>query len=95
MRPRVAPRIVVTAAAAVVGLIGGGAVGFVTGGSNAQILGSGSGPPAPTVRPVAPDTLLAWTPGGLPSGFAGRVRRLGGVVHVTAVRSGVAWLTRS
>jgi D-alanyl-D-alanine carboxypeptidase-like protein len=37
-------------------------------------------------------TLLAWTPGGLPSGFAGSVDALPSVREVAEVRSGVAWL---
>lgn len=47
------------------------------------------------VRPVRPDTLLAWTPGGLPPGLGEGVRRLRGVEHVAAVVSGTAWLTAS
>ncbi|HXF57263.1 MAG TPA: M15 family metallopeptidase [Actinomycetota bacterium] len=47
------------------------------------------------VRPVRPDTLLAWTPGGLPPAFGERVGRLRGVDHVVTVMSGTAWLTAS
>ncbi len=39
----------------------------------------------PPVNPIVPATLLAWTPGGLPAGFAGRVSKLSGVDHVVAV----------
>jgi hypothetical protein len=39
--------------------------------------------------------MLAWTPGGLPAGFAGAAAKLAGVDHVVAVVSGTAWLTRS
>ena len=37
-------------------------------------------------------TLLAWTPGGLPEGFAEAVRAQQPVRRVTEVRSGVVWL---
>jgi hypothetical protein len=50
---------------------------------------------APSPRPLIPDTLLAWTPGHLPPGFARGVSRLAGVDHAVAVVSGTAWLTRS
>ena len=39
------------------------------------------------------ETLLAWTPGRLPDGFAEEAGRLEGVGRVAMVRSGVAWLT--
>jgi D-alanyl-D-alanine carboxypeptidase-like protein len=40
-------------------------------------------------------TFLAWTPGGLPSGFESGLRRLPGVRHAVAVVSDTAWMTRS
>jgi hypothetical protein len=88
-------RIVVTALAGAVGLLAGGTVGVVTRGSNAAILDRGPVLPTPPVEPITPDTLLAWTPGGLPDGFARRVGRLHDVRHVAAVVSGVAWLSAS
>jgi D-alanyl-D-alanine carboxypeptidase len=56
-------------------------------------------PPAPASSPAvlgeAPvPTLLAWTPGGLPAGYAQSVRGLRGVEAVAEVRSGVVWLER-
>src|SRR5919106_452360 len=39
-------------------------------------------------------TLLAWTPGRLPDGYARAVRELRAVRSVTVVRSGVAWMDR-
>jgi len=39
-------------------------------------------------------TLLAWTPGRLPDGFAEAVRGLRSVRRATVVRSGVAWMDR-
>ena len=39
-------------------------------------------------------TLLAWTPGRLPDGYAEAVRGLGTVRTATVVRSGVAWMDR-
>jgi D-alanyl-D-alanine carboxypeptidase len=53
--------------------------------------------PAPSPRlPIlgmAPvPTMLAWTSGGIPPGFAEAVRGLPSVRSVTSVRSGIAWL---
>ena len=39
-------------------------------------------------------TLLAWTPGRLPDGYAEAVRGLRSVRTATVVRSGVAWMSR-
>ncbi|MGH2767224.1 MAG: M15 family metallopeptidase [Actinomycetota bacterium] len=39
-------------------------------------------------------TLLAWTPGRLPDGYAAAVRRVRSVRAATVVRSGVAWMDR-
>jgi D-alanyl-D-alanine carboxypeptidase len=56
---------------------------------------------APEVRreraaaPAADRVLLVWTPGGLPAGLAGKVRRVGGVGAVTTVKGGSVGLTRS
>jgi hypothetical protein len=44
------------------------------------------------LEPAKVDTLLAWTPGRLPDGYAEGVRRLPGVAGVTVVRSGVVWM---
>jgi hypothetical protein len=86
----------IIALAAVVGLVAGGAVGFVSQDAPAVVLDAGPPPSPPAViRTVTPDTLLAWIPGGLPKGFAGRVRTLPGVANLTSVRSGVAWMTAS
>ena len=56
-----------------------------------------AGPPSPSpsspVLGAAPvPTLLAWTPGRLPPGYAARVAALRSVRAVTVVRSGVTWL---
>ena len=49
--------------------------------------------PQPPVLGTAPvRTLLAWTPGQLPDGYAETVGRLRAVRRVAVVRSGVAWL---
>ena len=56
-------------------------------------LPSGASPPADIELPA--DTILAWTVGGLPPGFAAAVRRLPGVVHVVVVSSGTAQLSRT
>jgi hypothetical protein len=56
-------------------------------------------PPSPGATPsVAPSTshpALAWTPIGLPAGFADRVRHLPGVRAALPVVGGTVWLTGS
>jgi hypothetical protein len=59
---------------------------------------TGPGPRSPSPPPVvvgkAPvRTLLAWSPSGLPSGYAGAVRSLPSVRRAVEVYSGFAWLT--
>lgn len=93
-------------AALLIGAAGGGAIGLLAQGSAggpatrsspatpSPRLG-GAATPLPSVAPVVPDTLLAWTPGGLPDGFARSVVKLPGVDRAVAVVSGTAWLTRS
>ncbi|HJP66917.1 MAG TPA: M15 family metallopeptidase [Actinomycetota bacterium] len=96
MNNGVGRRMVVTAVATAVGLLAGGAVGFVTRGTDALILDRPpAAPAAPAVTPVAADTLLAWTPGGLPSGFSRDVRHLEGIDRVASVVSGFAWMSGS
>jgi hypothetical protein len=51
----------------------------------------GSGIAASGAAPV--ETLLAWTPGGLPAGLAAEARAIPGVQAVAEVGSGVLWLT--
>src|SRR2546428_5768392 len=78
------------------GMVAGGLIGFVAQG---QPQPSVYRPPEvaiptpPTTGPIIPDTLLAWTPGGLPKGLGARVKTLRGVTHAVAVVSGTAWLT--
>jgi D-alanyl-D-alanine carboxypeptidase-like protein/MacB-like protein len=80
----------------VVGLVAGGATGLLV-----QKDPRAAVPPAtrpagtPSTRPATLDTMLAWTPNGLPPGFTRRVRALPGVTHATAVVSGIVWMTRS
>ena len=53
---------------------------------------------SPTTPPAAAlreQVVLAWTPGGLPEGFAEAAQEVAGVDHVVAVTSGTAWLRRS
>ena len=50
-------------------------------------------PPAELVKQAPIRTLLAWTPGGLPPGYADAVGRLPSVRAAAEVRSGTAWLT--
>jgi len=57
---------------------------------------TGTGVPARTsVRAPADRVLLVWTPGRLPAGLAGRVRRVRGVRAVTVVRGGLLGLAGS
>jgi hypothetical protein len=83
----------VVAGAFVVGTLVGGAVMLAV-----PVPGVPEGsPPGPTSTPdvlgEAPvPTLLAWTPGGLPPGYANSIAALRGVQAVAEVRSGVAWM---
>lgn len=93
-----ARRALVVPVALAVGLAGGGAIGFLAQGRPPpSVLPSPtSGPEGlPEAEPVVPDTLLAWTPGGLPPGLGAAVRELPGVKHLVTVTSGTAWLTSS
>lgn len=51
--------------------------------------------PAPILTREGSDTFLAWTPGGLPSGFADAVARMPGIRRAVVVASDNTWLTRS
>jgi D-alanyl-D-alanine carboxypeptidase len=51
--------------------------------------------PVPVTTPEAPRTFLAWTPGGLPSGFRQRVAELRGMQRTVVVASDNTWMTRS
>lgn len=88
------------AAAAVAGFVAGAALTLALQGT-AAVPEHAPGPtapggPAPAIsRPERPDTFLAWTPGGLPEGFADRVAALPGIRRVVVVASDNAWLTRS
>ena len=86
------------------GLAGGGAIGIIAqdgGGEPRHPVPSASPSPSVTPAPTAtptdaePDTLLAWTPGGLPPKLGRDVATLPGVDHVLTVSSGTAWLTSS
>jgi hypothetical protein len=84
------------------GLLGAGLAGALAGAVamlSLPIAGYRAGPDSPTSRPSLPilgmapvPTMLAWTAGGIPTGFARSVRDLPSVRSVTSVRSGVAWL---
>src|SRR5439155_1287732 len=92
-------RLVALVVALAAGLSGGAVVGFVAQGqprNEGPAAGAPASPaPPPPVKPIRADTLLAWTPGGLPSGFAAGVAHLKGVAHAVAVESDILWLTRS
>jgi len=51
--------------------------------------------PEPILRPELPDTFLAWTPGGLPAGFADAVATMPHVRRAVVVASDNTWLTKS
>lgn len=96
--PRRRPvRLGVVAVALAAGLLAGGTIGLLAGGqapsSVQRPLEPASKPPA--VAPLEPDTLLAWTPGGLPAGLGKSVSRIRGLDHVVSVVSGTAWLSSS
>lgn len=84
--------------ALVMGVIGGGVIGFA---AQSQPFPSVFRPPEVATSPppqtttLSPDTLLAWTPGGLPDGLGAQVQRLRGITQAVAVVSGTAWLTSS
>ncbi|HSJ50677.1 MAG TPA: hypothetical protein VLA90_05255, partial [Actinomycetota bacterium] len=42
-----------------------------------------------------PDTFLAWTPGGLPAGFAAEIAEVRSIRRAVVVASDNTWLTRS
>ncbi len=104
MRPAAAARRgLALTLALVVGAFGGAALGSVVQGDPGEVRVdpadlAPTGPDVetpPELEPVIPDTLLAWIPGGLPTGFASRVAALPGVRRVVPVVSGIAWMTRS
>jgi hypothetical protein len=85
-----------------VGIGAGGAIGLAARGDGSHRDGLTESPhtlpaaPVPPRRePVVPDTMLAWTAGGLPDGFAARVSSLRGVTRGVSVVSGTAWLTET
>jgi hypothetical protein len=90
-------RVAAFTVAAAVGVGGGAWMGLWARSAPHQAVTSPSGErphPVPVTRPVIPDTMLAWTPNGLPQGFARRVSRLRSVAHAVPVVSGIAWLTQ-
>jgi D-alanyl-D-alanine carboxypeptidase len=92
-RPSVAGSVVVLAAV-LGGAVAGGMLGLLGRGSAAP-RAAASATVAPAVRLARATTLLVWTPGGLPSGFAARVARLPAVEHVVPVVSGTLWLSKA
>jgi hypothetical protein len=94
-------RTLAVTAALLAGLAGGGLVGLVAQGSPRPSIPGPEPPPSsfptptPAIRPAPADTLLAWTVGGLPPGFAAAVARHPAVTRSVAVVSGTLWMTRS
>jgi hypothetical protein len=94
----VARRALILPVSLAIGLAGGGAIGFLVQGEPPHtVLPTPSAAPEelPEAEPLTPDTLLAWSPGGLSEGLGASVRKLPGVEHVVSVSSGTAWLTSS
>jgi D-alanyl-D-alanine carboxypeptidase/MacB-like periplasmic core domain len=91
-------RVAVAGVALVVGLAGGGVIGVLTHGQPPPQVSQPSPSPSLTPTPVqklTPDTLLAWTPGGLPDGLGRAVANMRRVDRVVSVISGTAWLRGS
>jgi hypothetical protein len=95
-------RILIGALAVTLGLGIGGAIGLAAHGDSGRRPSAHGATHVPRHvpgivhrRPITPDTMLAWTFGPLPAGFADGVRRLPGVAHVVSVINGTVWLTRS
>jgi hypothetical protein len=81
-------------AAAIAGAVAGAALTLsLTSPAQPRIAGVPDGPRDPVVSEAPIPTLLAWTPGGLPPGYAPAVRDLDNVRSVVSVRSGVGWLS--
>jgi hypothetical protein len=57
--------------------------------------GASPTPPPFGLTAEGPDTFLAWTPGGLPAGFAEGISATRAIRRAVVVASDVAWLTRS
>jgi hypothetical protein len=84
--------------ALVVGVVAGGLIGLAAQGQPVPSVfrpPEVAASPPPATASITPDTLLAWTPGGLPKGLGTQVQGLRGVNHAVAVASGTAWLTSS
>src|SRR2546426_6274819 len=95
-------RLGVVGATLVAGLLAGSTIGLLAeGGGEAPspvqhpLEPTASLSPPPEVQPIEADTLLAWTPGGLPPGLGRAVGQFGAVDHVVSVVSGTAWLSSS
>ena len=88
----------IVALTALIATVVGSSMEFVTHhGSRSSIrpLSAAAAARGSSAHPLVPDTLLAWTSGGLPHGFASRVSRIDGVDRMVGVVSGIAWLTAS
>ncbi|MEX0832529.1 MAG: M15 family metallopeptidase [Actinomycetota bacterium] len=84
--------------------LGAGLAGLVLGATLMLAVQGSAVVPGRTGRPIEPvkrlekpplETMLAWTPGMMPPGFAAKARRLDAVDHAVVVSSGTAWLTAS
>jgi hypothetical protein len=88
-------RRLIVAAAAVAGLLIGGATTLSLQGSTGRATDVDGVSPLVATTPAAPSTFLVWVPRGLPDAFPGRIRALPKVDDLTVVDEDDAWLTRS
>lgn len=91
-------RRVAVVAAALVGIVVGGAVTLAVqgaAGTASPDLAEPGGLPAIATTPATPSTFLVWVPRGLPAGFADRVASLPKVQAIAVVAEDDAWLRRS
>jgi hypothetical protein len=91
-------RRVAVAAAALVGIVVGGAATLAVQGAAGTVPpepAEAGGLPAIATTPATPSTFLVWVPRGLPAGFADRVASLPKVQAMAVVAEDDAWLRRS
>jgi hypothetical protein len=85
-------------AALVAGIVVGavGTIAIQSAGFQAERTGSPARPGvSPDTVPERPTSFLAWSPGGVPPGFARAIARLPEIERVTVVAEDNAWLVRS
>lgn len=87
-------RVTGSLAAAIAGAVLGAALTLsITSPARQEEVAGPEAPRSPIVGEAPIPTLLAWSPGGLPPGYASAVGSLDEVRSTVTVRSGVAWLS--